>query len=75
MYTDAHTHLNADQLFPQRDTHLQNFIDLGGHALINIGVNDERNQRAIQIAQQAISRFPACIVKATLGMHPGEIAF
>ena len=52
MYYDAHTHLNSDQLFPDRQQHVKDFFTQEGKALVNIGVDHERNQRALTIAKQ-----------------------
>jgi TatD DNase family protein len=51
MYFDSHTHLNNEQLYPQRQKHLQDFIQKGWIGLINIGVNHEYNTRWIEIAR------------------------
>lgn len=75
MYYDSHTHLNSDELYPQRQTYLQHFIDAGGKWLVNIGVDAEWNQRAIDIAIQAEKQFPDTIVKATIGYHPSLVCF
>jgi hypothetical protein len=33
---DAHTHLNQEDLFPNRKGHLEAFAGVGGHGLVNI---------------------------------------
>jgi TatD DNase family protein len=73
MYYDAHTHLNSDQLYPDRSQHLEAFFAIGGKGLVNIGVNDERNRRAIEIAEK--SSQTENFVKATIGLHPGETSW
>ena len=70
MYYDSHTHLNSNELYPEWKGYLQRFIDAAGKWLVNIGVDAERNQRAIDIAIQAKKQFPDTIVKATIGFHP-----
>lgn len=75
MYYDAHTHLNDEKLYPQRETYLQNFIAIGGLWLVNVGVDFERSQRAVSIAQHAQEKFPDIFVKATIGFHPSEVCF
>ena len=40
---DAHTHLNGDELFPQREDCLSQFIQAGGVGVINSGASDEYN--------------------------------
>ncbi len=49
---DAHTHLNHEDLYMDRQKHLDNFIDIGGTGLINIGVNHDYNIRGIQICKE-----------------------
>lgn len=75
MYYDAHTHLNAEKLYPERENHLQNFINQGGKGLINIGVNEAYNQKGVTIAQKRNEKHPnsKIIVKATCGIHPCEV--
>ena len=76
MFYDAHTHLNSDQLYPERQTYLENFTLNWGKWLVNVWVDSERNKRAIQIAQQATHIYNDRIfVKASIGIHPGEVSF
>jgi TatD DNase family protein len=75
IYYDAHTHLNDDKLFMQRDLYTKNFINIGWKWLVNIGINNEWNQRAIDIAIAAEQYFPSTRVKATIGYHPSEVCF
>jgi len=35
MLYDAHTHLNGEGLYPQREAHLTQFIQAGGKGLVN----------------------------------------
>lgn len=79
---DAHTHLNSDQLYPQRTTHLQSFLDIGGTQLVNIWVNHEQNLRAIDIAKLSWSTAKTTShdtqknkALATIWLHPCEISF
>lgn len=48
---DAHTHLNQEDLYNNRQEYLQNFINSGGTWLINIGVNHDYNIKWIQICK------------------------
>lgn len=75
MYYDAHTHLNDDALYPQREQHLSDFIAVWWQWLVCIGVDAVWNTRAIHIAQQSSLLFPSCIVKAAIGLHPSEISY
>jgi TatD DNase family protein len=72
---DTHTHLNDDKLFPDRQKHMQNFIDAWWTALVNVAVNAERAERAIHIARTSLSQFPDTIILSTVGIHPSEACF
>ncbi len=72
---DTHTHLNDDKLFPDRQKHMQDFINVGWNGLVNIAVNAERAERAVHIARTAVSQFPDTIVLASVGIHPSEACF
>ena len=74
-YYDSHTHLNDDKLYPDRQWYLQSFVNAGGKGLINVGVDAQRSQKAIDIAVQANNLFPDTFVKATIGFHPSEVCF
>jgi TatD DNase family protein len=69
MFYDAHTHLNSKQLFPDRKLHLEDFYNCWGKGLINIGVDQLYNQRALEIASQR-EKQEQCMVKAAIGYHP-----
>lgn len=75
MYFDAHTHLNEDRFYPQWQSYVQRFVDIGGKGLINVWVDMEWNRRAVDIAQQSLLHFPDILVKATAGYHPSEVCF
>lgn len=72
MYCDAHTHLNDDTLYADWRTHLDSFGAAGGELLINIGINQSRNQMGIDVARQAADH-DVCVY-TTVGIHPCEIA-
>lgn len=75
-YSDAHTHLNSDILYPDRHRHLQDFYDKGGRLLINIGVDESYNSKGLAIAAEVANtknRYPDLLVKATVGIHPYEV--
>jgi len=70
---DAHTHMNWDELYPQRQEYLSQFIQVGGKWLINSWASDQYNERGIKIAQQAETLLnDDIIIKATIWYHPGE---
>lgn len=75
MYFDAHTHLNAQELYPQRESLLKEFLDIWWKGLVNIWVNEYYNLKGIEIAQKSKNNpvFKDLIVKATIGIHPCEI--
>lgn len=75
MYYDSHTHLNDDKLYPQRQTYLQHFVDGWWVWLVNIWVDEQRSQKAIDIAVQSQKLFPDIYVKAAIGHHPSEVCF
>lgn len=67
---DAHTHLNANDLYPQWEKHLFQFICEWWVALVNAGANDQYNVRGIEIAKMKDGEKENCIVKSTIGYHP-----
>lgn len=67
---DAHTHLNSDQLFPDREKHLEEFLDAGGTHLVNIWVNQIWNLRALEMSEKYAKE---CLT--TLGIHPLETVY
>lgn len=85
MYYDAHTHLNSDEIYPQRQAHLKAFIDVWGQWLVTVGTNKERNRRACDIAQTRSdiqgSTYSENLtaanfqLKVTIGYHPWEISY
>ena len=74
-YYDAHTHLNDDKLYQDRQWYIQEFVDAGWLWLVNVWVDKEWSQRAIDIASQAKEIFPDSYIKATIGYHPSEVCF
>lgn len=75
MYYDTHTHLNDEKLYANRRTHLLHFIDIWWKWLVNVWVDEKRNERAIEIARVANQEKIDCRVKATIGYHPSEVCF
>ena len=70
MYFDSHTHLNSPQLFKDYKKYIENFQNIWWKKLINVWVDYERTQRALQIE----SDFPD-ICLSTCGFHPTEPIF
>ena len=70
MYYDSHTHLNSPELFPKYEELLSNFIKSWCKKLINVGVDKERTERALEIQKN----YPNyCLT--TVGFHPSEVIF
>ncbi len=69
---DAHTHLNSEQLYPDRKLHLGDFEEAWWTWLITIWVNHLRNERALEIKQ---SYDWSVKVWASIWIHPGETTF
>ena len=73
MLVDAHSHLNTDQLFPERKTYVQNFGKSWWKILINSWANNDYNEKWIEIAKKSKTLFPNLTVKATIWQHPHNI--
>lgn len=82
---DSHTHLNAEELFPNREKHLTDFIDAGWIGIVNIGANLRWSKRAIELTQSIRQKLPTIqsmkkqnstvadfFAGATIGIHPSE---
>lgn len=70
---DAHTHMNAHDLYPQREEYLSQFIQAGGVGLVNSGANEEYNTKGIEIAKMTLNlklQDSSCLVRSTIGYHP-----
>ncbi len=73
---DAHTHLNSDQLYPQREKLVKEFHNVWWSGLVNIWVNNIRNERALEI-QKEFNKKPLSnfTISTTLWLHPWETTF
>ena len=70
---DAHTHLNGDELYPQREQYLAQFVQAGGVGIINSWASWPYNLKGLEVTKKALSFKPgasSCVVKTTLGFHP-----
>lgn len=74
---DSHTHLNTDDLYPQRQNYLSQFVATGGVGLVNSWANSQYNSKGIEIAKQVkelkdgkIEGWKDVVVKSTIGYHP-----
>lgn len=71
---DSHTHLNSDQLYPDRQQHITDFVEAWGTWLVNIWVNHERNLKTLEIRAKTMELYPnkEIFVWATSWLHPWE---
>lgn len=74
---DSHTHLNTDDLYPQRQNYLSQFVAAGGVGLVNSWANSQYNTKGIEIAKSVeilkdgkIEWWKDVVVKSTIGYHP-----
>ena len=65
---DTHAHLDFPQFDEDRREAIKRFLDSGGQWLLNIGVNTERNQKTLELAEKWGKIYCA------LGYHPEELA-
>ena len=61
---DTHAHLDFPEFDGDREEVIQRFFSQGGKAIINIGVDLERSQRAIELAEKHNG------IYASVGLHP-----
>lgn len=85
---DSHTHLNAEELFFDRETHLKYFIDAGWVGIVNIGANYKWSKVAVELTRAIKSKMKIentwthtktkiashkdFYAGATIGIHPSE---
>lgn len=74
MYCDAHTHLNSEKMFFDRQQYLDRFVDVWGRVLVNVWVNHIYNTQGLEIAEACRDRTDVT-VKATVWLHPCEVWF
>jgi len=65
---DTHAHLDFPQFDADREAVIERFLVSGGEWLLNVGVNTERNQKALELAEKYQQ------VYCSLGYHPEELA-
>lgn len=65
---DTHAHLDFPQFDVDRRAVIERFLAGGGKWLVNIGVNTERNQKTLELAEKYEQIYCA------LGYHPEELA-
>ncbi len=66
---DTHVHLDFEQFNEDRKNVIKRFFDNGGKAILNIGVDEDRSNKTLEIAENYLQIF------AVLGFHPenGEV--
>lgn len=85
---DSHTHLNAEELFSNREIHLEEFIDAGWVGIVNIGANYKWSELAVELTWAIKSKMKIgntwddkkneaefrtdFFAGATIGIHPSE---
>jgi len=72
VFFDAHTHLNDENLFDQRDVYLQEFIEIWGKWLVNVWASKEFNENWIIIAK-GFAKLDDFFLGTTIGLHPYEV--
>lgn len=70
---DSHTHLNQEDLFPNRENLLTNFINEWGKWLINAWANRTYNTNGLLISKKSKILFPNTFVKCALWRHPCDV--
>ncbi len=63
---DTHAHLDFEQFDNDREDAIKRFFSEGGQAILNIGVNEERSEKTLEITESYSNIF------ASLGFHPSE---
>ncbi|MGN1277758.1 MAG: TatD family hydrolase [Floccifex sp.] len=66
MYFNTHTHLNSEQLYPNREMYIQHALDNGVEYIVVAGYDLESSRKAIEIAHE----YP--FVYATVGISPND---
>ncbi len=61
---DTHAHLDFPEYDQDREEVISRFFEQDGHAIINVGVDVERNKKSIEIAEKHDGVF------ASVGLHP-----
>ncbi len=75
MYYDSHTHLNDIKIFDKWESLLKKFIDSWWKWLINVWVDENRNDRAIFLVKNSVKYQDKCFIWATIWYHPSEVCY
>lgn len=66
MFFNTHTHLNSEQLYPNRDMYIQHALDNGVEYIVVAGYDLESSKKAIEIAHEY------SFIYATVGISPND---
>lgn len=71
--TDSHTHLTSEEIFPEVDRFIQNFVDGGGTALLNVAHNLESINQSLELHRK-YRNDPRFDYHTSLGLHPDNFS-
>ena len=66
MYFNTHTHLNSEQLYPDRDQFIQNALDHQVENMVVVGYDLESSKKAVEIAHEY------SFIYAAVGISPND---
>ena len=66
MYFNTHTHLNSEQLYPNRDQFIQNALDHQVENMVVVGYDLESSKKAVEIAHEY------SFIYAAVGISPND---
>lgn len=69
---DAHTHLNSEAMYPERQRYMDLFLQAWGKWLVNSGASDFYNEKGIEISKESLQKYPSLWIKSSIGQHPLE---
>lgn len=72
MLTDTHSHLYWDSFKDDLDDVIKRSIDAGVTMVINVGVDLELSQKALDQVENQLSKYPILTAYSTIGIHPHE---
>lgn len=72
MLTDTHAHLYWDSFKEDFDEVLKRTLEAGISTIINVGVDIEKSQEALQQTQGNLAKIPGLSAYSTVGIHPHE---
>ncbi|MBI4035615.1 TatD family hydrolase [Candidatus Daviesbacteria bacterium] len=72
MLTDTHAHLYWESFKKDFDEVLKRALEAGVSTIINVGVNLEKSQEALQQVKGKLAGIPGLDAYSTIGIHPHE---